>query len=79
VLSGGLVFGAVFMATDYTTTPMTPWGKVIFGVGCGLVTSVIRIFCDLPGGVSYSILLMNLLTPYIEKLTMPKALGGVKE
>ncbi len=79
VLSGGLVFGAVFMATDYTTTPMTPWGKIIFGVGCGIITSVIRIYCDLPGGVSYSILLMNLLTPYIEKLTMPRALGGAKE
>ncbi len=79
VMAGGLVFGAVFMATDYTTTPMSPWGKVVFGVGCGVVTAVIRIFCDLPGGVSYSILLMNILTPYIEKWTVPRAFGGVKK
>ena len=79
LLSGGLLLGAVFMATDYATTPSTKWGKIIFGVGCGLITILIRFWGNLPEGVSYSILLMNLLTPYISRLTIQKPLtGGVK-
>ena len=78
VLSGGLVFGAVFMATDYVTTPITRSGKMIFAFGCGLITFLIRYFGTYPEGVSFSILLMNILSPYIEKWTAPKALGGKK-
>ena len=77
-LSGGLFIGAIFMATDYVTTPCTPMGKVIFGLGCGLITLLIRFYGSFPEGVSFSILLMNILTPYIEKYTMLKPLGGVK-
>ena len=76
VLSGGLLLGAVFMATDYATTPSTKWGKIIFGIGCGLITVLIRFWGNLPEGVSFSILLMNLLTPYISKLTAQKPLTG---
>lgn len=79
VLSGGLLLGAIFMATDYATTPLTTKGKLIFGIGCGLVTFVIRQFGSLPEGVSYSILLMNILTPYIDNLTRPKVFGAKKE
>lgn len=79
LLSGGLILGAIFMATDYATTPLTPLGKLIFGVGCGVVTVLIRNFGSMPEGVSYSILLMNILTPYIDKLTRPKAFGAKKE
>ncbi len=75
VLSGGLLFGAVFMATDYVTSPINNWGKLIFGVGIGLITFVIRHFGYLPEGVSYAILLMNLLVPYINKITTPKPFG----
>ena len=78
VLAGGLVFGAVFMATDYVTTPITRTGKMIFAVGCGLITTLIRFYGSYPEGVSFSILLMNILSPYIEKWTAPKALGGKK-
>lgn len=79
VLSGGLLLGAVFMATDYSTTPLTSYGKLIFGIGCGLFTFLIREFAALPEGVSYSILLMNILTPYIDKITMPRPLGARRE
>ena len=78
VLSGGLVFGAVFMATDYVTTPITRTGKMIFAFGCGLITTLIRFYGSYPEGVSFAILLMNILSPYIEKWTAPKALGGKK-
>ncbi len=77
-LSGGLFIGAIFMATDYVTSPSTPWGKVIFGLGCGIITLLIRFYGSYPEGVSFSILLMNILNPYIEKWTMLKPLGGVK-
>ncbi len=76
VLSGGLLLGAIFMATDYSTTPHTGWGKVIFGAGCGLITVLIRFWGSLPEGVSFSILIMNILTPYIDRLTRRKPLGG---
>ncbi len=79
LLSGGLVLGALFMATDYSSTPAEKWGKVIFGVGCGLVTVLIRFWGNFPEGVSFSILLMNILTPYISRLTRQKPLtGGAK-
>ena len=78
ILSGGLVLGAVFMATDYVTTPITRSGKMIFAFGCGLITFLIRHFGSYPEGVSYAILVMNIVSPYIEKLTAPKALGGSK-
>lgn len=77
VLAGGLVLGAVFMATDYTTTPITAEGRWLFALGCGLLTFVIRRFCSLPEGVSYSILCMNILSPWLEKWTRRKPLGGV--
>ena len=76
ILSGGLILGAVFMATDYVTTPLTRSGKMIFAFGCGLITFLIRYFGSYPEGVSYAILFMNILSPYIEKWTAPRALGG---
>ncbi len=78
LLSGGLMIGAFFMATDYTTSPFTEKGKIIFGIGLGLITAVIRAFGSYPEGVSFSILLMNILVPYIDKLTRTKPFGGVK-
>ena len=78
VLSGGLMIGAFFMATDYVTTPYTSWGRVIFGVGCGLITVLIRVWGNYPEGVSFAILLMNILTPDINRMTSPKPLGGAK-
>lgn len=79
VLSGGLLLGAIFMATDYTTSPVTPWGKVIYAIGAGILTVLIRQFSSLPEGVSYAILLMNVITPHLEKLTRPRAFGVVKK
>ena len=79
VLSGGLLLGAFFMATDYVTTPITAKGKLIFGIGCGLITFLIRQFGSYPEGVSFSILLMNIVTPYIDRFTMKKPVGGLKE
>lgn len=76
VLAGGLLFGAVFMATDYVTTPITRSGKMIFAFGAGIVTLLIRFYGSYPEGVSFSILLMNILSPYIEKWKAPRALGG---
>ena len=79
VMAGGLMLGAFFMATDYSTTPTRPWGKVIFGVGCGIITAAIRFYGSYPEGVSFSILLMNILTPYIDKWTRPTPIGGKKK
>ncbi len=78
LLSGGLLLGAIFMATDYTTSPVSFKGKIIFAIGCGLITSVIRIFGSLPEGVSFSIILMNIFVPHIEKLTTAKPFGTPK-
>lgn len=75
ILSGGLVLGAVFMATDYTTTPLTNKGRVIFAAGCGVLTVLIRLYAKMPEGVSFSIILMNILTPHIESITQPKLFG----
>lgn len=72
ILSGGLFLGAIFMATDYVTSPTFNWGKLIFGIGCGIITVVIRLYAALPEGVSYAILLMNLIVPYINDFTRPK-------
>ena len=79
ILSGGLMLGAFFMATDYATTPSTNWGRVIFGFGCGIITTLIRVWGNYPEGVSFSILLMNILTPYISIWTRSKPFGGVDE
>ncbi len=78
ILGGGLIIGAFFMATDYTTAPLTNRGKLVFALGCAVITFVIRQFGSYPEGVSFSILLMNLLTPYIDKLTRTSPLGAVK-
>jgi len=78
VLSGGVLLGAIFMATDYVTSPTTPWGQIIFGIGCGVLTCVIRFWGGYPEGVSFAILLMNILTPLLDKWTMPKPFGKVK-
>ncbi len=78
LLAGGLFLGAIFMATDYATTPSTTSGRIVFGIGCGLITVLIRVWGNYPEGVSFSILLMNLLTPYISKWTRTKPLGGVQ-
>ena len=75
VLSGGLMLGAIFMATDYVTSPVTPKGQIIFGVGCGLLTVFIRYFGGFPEGVSYSILIMNTLVWAIDKATHPRKFG----
>ena len=79
LLGGGLLLGAFFMATDYATSPITAKGKWIFGIGCGIITSVIRLYGSLPEGVSFSIILMNILVPHIERLTLPRAFGAEKE
>lgn len=79
LMSGGLVLGAFFMATDYATTPITRPGKLIFGVGCGLITCGIRFFGVYPEGVSFSILIMNILTPLIDRYVRPRPFGVKKE
>ena len=73
------MLGAFFMATDYSTTPITKKGKVIFALGVSLVTFLIRSYGNLPEGISYAILLMNILTPYIDKWTRPRPFGTEKE
>lgn len=78
LMSGGLLLGAIFMATDYTTSPVTGKGRLIYGVGCGLLTVLIRRFGAYPEGVSFSIMIMNLLVWYIDRLTMPVSFGGKK-
>ena len=78
VLAGGLLLGAIFMATDYVTTPITGLGRIVFCVGAGLLTFAIRMFGTFPEGVSIAILTMNLLTPYISDFTKKKTLGGIK-
>lgn len=79
IFAGGLMLGAIFMASDYTTCPMTKKGQVIFAIGCGVLTSVIRIFSgSYPEGVSYSILIMNLFVPLIDKYVIPTKFGKVK-
>ena len=78
VLSGGLLLGAIFMATDYVTSPSSSWGKVVFAAGAGIITVIIRFYGNYPEGVSFSILLMNILEPYISSLTAKKVFGGAR-
>lgn len=77
LLAGGLVIGAFFMATDYVTSPITIKGQIVFGIGCGVLTSLIRVFGGYPEGVCYAILLMNAVTPLIDKFVKPKRFGEV--
>jgi len=79
VLAGGLFLGAIFMATDYSSSPMTTKGQLIMGLGAGILTTLIRFYGAYPEGVSYSILLMNVATPLIDRFTMPKKFGEVKK
>ena len=77
IFAGGLLLGAIFMATDYVTSPITNWGKVIFGCFCGFVCAVIRVFGNYAEGVTFSIILGNILVPYINELTMQKPIGAL--
>ncbi len=79
VLAGGVMIGAIYMATDFVTTPVTPGGRLIFGIGCGLITMLIRLWGALPEGVTFGILLMNAFTPIIDNFTIPQRFGGVKK
>ncbi len=79
VLSGSLFLGAIFMATDYATSPTTGLGKIIMGIGCGIMLFVIRSFSAYPEGCSFAILFMNVATPLIDRLTFPKSFGEVKQ
>lgn len=79
ILSGGLMLGAIFMATDYVTSPTANWGKLIFGIGCGAITFVIRRFGSLPEGVSYGILIMNIITPLINRIPFSRPFGFKRE
>jgi len=79
VLAGGVMLGAFFMATDYVTTPLMPWGKVVFGIGCGLITMIIRLWGQYPEGVSFSILIMNCLSPLIDNFFQKRMYGGAKK
>ncbi len=75
IFAGGVMFGAVFCATDYVTSPIMPLGKVLFGIGCGLVTMIIRLFCSYPEGVSFAILFMNIMTPLINNFAEDQFYG----
>lgn len=77
ILSGGLLLGAIFMATDYVTSPLTLKGKIIFGIGCGVITALIRLYGSNAEGVSYAILFMNVLTPLIDRATMKRSPFGI--
>ena len=78
VLTGGVMIGAFFMATDYVTSPITAKGKLIFGCGCGLVCMLIRQFGSYPEGCSFAILIMNAVCPLINRWTQPKPFGAKK-
>jgi len=79
VLAGGLLMGALFMATDYATAPISPRGKIVFGIGCGFLTVIIRFFGGYPEGVSYAIIIMNLFVPLIDKYVRPRVFGKVRK
>ncbi|MCK9265769.1 RnfABCDGE type electron transport complex subunit D [bacterium] len=79
IMAGGLILGAFFMATDYVTSPLTNKGKLIFGIGCGIITFLIRQKGGYPEGVAYSILFMNMFVPLIDKFTLPKKFGHIKK
>ena len=79
IFAGGLMLGAFFMATDYATSPVSGIGKIIMGVGCGILLFVLRAYASYPEGCSFAILFMNVVTPLIDKFTMPKPFGEVKQ
>jgi len=79
IFSGGVILGAFFMATDLVTSPLTKLGRIYFGIGCGLITVVIRLWGGFPEGVTFAILLMNLLVPLIDRYTFPKPFGEVRK
>ena len=76
LLSGGLILGAVFMATDYTTSPMTKNAQILYAVGCGVLTVIIRLYSAYPEGVSFAILIMNALVPLMDKYARPRFYGS---
>jgi electron transport complex protein RnfD len=76
IFGGGLILGAVFMATDYASSPVSKKGKIIFGIGCGVLTMLIRLYSGSAEGVSYSILFMNVASPLIEKYSAPRVFGS---
>lgn len=73
------MIGAIYMATDFVSTPVTPIGRLIFGIGCGVITMLIRVWGTLPEGVTFGILLMNAVTPIIDNFTIPRQFGGVNK
>ena len=79
ILCGGVMLGAVFMATDYTTSPMSAKGQFIYAAGCGIIVVIIRNFCNYPEGVTYAILVMNIATPLLDKYVKPRLYGRLKE
>jgi len=79
ILCGGVMLGAVFMATDYTTSPMSAKGQFIYAAGCGIIVVIIRNFCNYPEGVTYAILVMNIVTPLLDKYVKPRLYGRLKE
>lgn len=79
IFCGGLMLGAIFMATDYVTSPISALGQIIFAIGCGVLTSLIRVYGGYPEGVSYSILIMNLCVPLLDRCTRPRIFGEVKQ
>ena len=79
IFVGGLMLGAIFMATDYSSSPITPKGQIVFAMGAGILTTLIRFYGGYPEGVQFSILLMNVATPLIERYTAPKVFGGAKK
>ncbi|MDQ2086560.1 RnfABCDGE type electron transport complex subunit D [Herbivorax sp. ANBcel31] len=79
VLAGGLILGAFYMATDYATCPVTNKGRIIMGVGCGILTGIIRLYTNYPEGVSFAIILMNIVVPLIDRYIVPKSFGGGKK
>jgi electron transport complex protein RnfD len=79
LLAGGLLFGAIFMATDMVTSPTTKWGRLIFGIGCGFITMFVRQYASAPEGVTYGILFMNALVPLLDRYTVPRTFGEVRK
>ncbi len=76
LLAGSLLLGSIFMATDYATSPVSKKGKILYAIGCGLLTAVFRLFTTMPEGVSFAIILMNTLTPLLDRMTVPVSFGG---
>ena len=79
LFAGGLMLGAFFMATDYVSSPSSPKAQIVFGIGCGAITMIVRLWGGYPEGVSFSILFMNLLTPLLDKVLKPKVFGEVQK